>query len=414
MRGLRGRLRILAVVLIVLGIATAVLFPDAARTAATLPIVAFFSILRMVAAYLLSLLFAISYGHRAATNRRAATVMLPVMDILQSIPILGFFPFVLLFFVNGPLGDPVGIETAAVFLIFTSMAWNMAFGVYESITTLPQDLDQAARGFGLHGWLRFRLLAFPAMVPNLVYTSTLSWTNGWFFLVASEIITTPRASYIRPGLGSFIYLAGQRGDLGGIAIGIAALATVVLLLDIFLWRPTSVWSERFRIETTAAGERPSLHVPSPYERLRWLPRFPRLRREVARRIQPLLAGYARSSSKLDRVCSTHQRCIGSSQRANLGLLLFYSAVGVATDLIGLVGFFQRPLPPGERDLPIAAAFSFSRLLLAYLTALAWTIPAAAWLWRSKWAARFVTPAFEVSASIPATAHAPLIIRCASR
>src|SRR2546428_4411841 len=256
MRGLRGRLRILAGILIVMGIGTAVLFPDAARTAATLPTLALCSILRMVAACLFSLLFAISYGHTAATNRRAATVMLPVMDILQSIPILGFFPFVLLFFVNGPLGDPFGIETAAVFLIFTSMAWNMAFGVYESITTLPQDLDQAARSFGLHGWLRFRLLAFPAMVPKLVYNSILSWTNGWFFLVASEIITTPRASYVRPGLGSFIYLAGQRGDIGGIAIGIAALATVVLLLDVILWRPMSVWSERFRIETTATGDHP--------------------------------------------------------------------------------------------------------------------------------------------------------------
>src|SRR3989441_427039 len=258
MRGLRGRLRIVAVVLILLGIGTAVLFPDAARTVATLPLLAFFSVLRMVAAYLLSLLFAISYGHTAATNRRAATVMLPVMDILQSIPILGFFPFVLLFFVNGPLGDPFGIEVAAVFLIFTSMAWNMAFGVYESITTLPQDLDQAARSFGLHGWLRFRLLAFPAMVPKLIYNSILSWTNGWFFLVASEIITSPGTSYVRPGLGSFIYLAGQRGDIGGIAIGIAALATVVLLLDVFLWRPMSVWSERFRMETTATYERGEL------------------------------------------------------------------------------------------------------------------------------------------------------------
>src|SRR5947209_13151404 len=342
MRGLRGRLRILAVALIVIGIGTAIEFPDAARAAATLPILALFSVLRMVAAYLLSLLFAISYGHTAATNRRAATVMLPVMDILQSIPILGFFPFVLLFFVNGPLGDPVGIETAAVFLIFTSMAWNMAFGVYESITTLPQDLDQAARGFGLHGWLRFRLLAFPAMVPKLVYNSILSWTNGWFFLVASEIITTPRASYIRPGLGSFIYLAGQRGDLGGIAIGIAALATVVLLLDIFLWRPTSVWSERFRIETTAAGERPSLHVSSPYERLRWLPRFPRLRREVARRIQPILDGYARSSSKLDRVYRRHQRVIRAVRRAGIGMFVAIFVIVVATGLIGLVGFFQRP------------------------------------------------------------------------
>src|SRR3989442_8616690 len=190
------------------------------------------------------------------------------------------------------------------------------------------------------------------MVPKLVYNSILSWTNGWFFLVASEIITTPRASYVRPGLGSFIYLAGQRGDIGGIAIGIAALATVVLLLDVILWRPMSVWSERFRIETTATGERASLHVPSPYERLRWLPRLPRLRREAARRIQPLLARYAQSSAKLDRVYSRHQRAIRAVRRADIVLFLIIFVIVVATELIGLVGFFQRHLQPGGRALRI--------------------------------------------------------------
>ena len=409
MRGLRRGFRLIAGILIVIGIGAAIAFPEAARTAAALPVLALFSVVRMVAAYLLSLVFAIAYGHTAATNRRAATVMLPVMDVLQSIPILGFFPFVLLFFVNGPLGDPFGIEIAAVFLIFTSMAWNMAFGVYESITTLPQDLDQAARSFGLHGWLRFRLLAFPAVVPKLIYNSILSWTNGWFFLVASEIITTPQASYVRPGLGSFIYLAGTRGDLGGIAIGIAALATVVLLLDIFLWRPLGIWSERFRIETTAAGDRTTQHAPSPYERFRWLPRFPRIRRQVARRIRPVFEGYVRSSAKLDRVYSGHPRVIRAVRRADIGMFLIVFVIVITTGLIGIVGFFQRPLPRGSAELPAAAAFSFLRLLLAYVTALAWTIPMAAWLGRSRWAARFVTPALEISASIPATALQPLII-----
>src|SRR3989454_6050831 len=122
MRGLRGRLRIVAVVLILLGIGAAVLFPDAARTVATLPLLAFFSVLRMVAAYVLSLLFAISYGHTAATNRRAGTGMLPALDILQAIPILGFFPFVLPVFVHGPLAAPLRLEVAARLLIFTSLA----------------------------------------------------------------------------------------------------------------------------------------------------------------------------------------------------------------------------------------------------------------------------------------------------
>src|SRR2546428_11426110 len=145
MRGLRGRLRILAVALIVIGLGSAIVSADAARAAATLPILALFSVLRMVAAYLLSLLFAISYGHTAATNRRSATVMLPGMGILQSIPILGFFPFVLLFFVIVPLGDPVGIVTAAVVLVFSRRAFYIVFAVFERILALPQGLVLAAR-----------------------------------------------------------------------------------------------------------------------------------------------------------------------------------------------------------------------------------------------------------------------------
>src|SRR5207253_9522528 len=108
---------------------------------------------------------------------------------------------------------PIGIEFAVVFLIFTSMAWNMAFGVYESLTTIPADLEAAAASFGLRGWLRFRYLAFPAAIPKLVYNSILSWTNGWFFLVASEIFSAGGTEFQRPGLGAFIAVAGRNGDV---------------------------------------------------------------------------------------------------------------------------------------------------------------------------------------------------------
>src|SRR3989442_165269 len=200
------------------------------------------------------------------------------------------------------------------------------------------------------------------MVPKLIYNSILSWTNGWFFLVASEIITSPGTSYVRPGLGSFIYLAGQRGDIGGIAIGIAALATVVLLLDVFLWRPMSVWSERFRMEATATGERASVHVPSPYERLRWLPRFPRLRREVARRTQPLVDRYARSSAKLDRVYSSHQRAIRAVRGAGVGLFLIIFVIVVAV-AVTMGGYFA-----GEIGAYLVSLFAMQWYLLFNLIA----------------------------------------------
>src|SRR3989442_11895312 len=204
MAAARKRLRWVALVFIVAGVAFAILYPESAARAAALPLLAVFSLARMVAAYLLALVFAIAYGTTMALSKRAAVVMLPLLDILQSVPILGFFPAALVFFVATFQGHPAGLELAVVFLIFTSMSWNMAFGVYESITTIPQDLDDAAKSFAVRDWLRFRRLVFPAVVPRLVYNSMLSWSNGWFFLVASEIFTAFGATYSRPGLGAFI------------------------------------------------------------------------------------------------------------------------------------------------------------------------------------------------------------------
>src|SRR3989449_7510048 len=218
MRGLRGRLRILAGIVVLAAIAAAVLNPQAAFNAIQLPLYALFSTTRMILAYLLSLVFAITYGATAAANKKASVIMLPVLDVLQSVPILGFFPAAFVFCVVTFQGSPIGIELAVVFLIFTSMAWNMAFGVYEALTTVPVDLEAAAASFGLRGMLRFRLLAFPAAFPKLVYNSILSWSNGWFFLVASETFTAFGGTYTRPGLGSFIANAGLVGGKHGIAV----------------------------------------------------------------------------------------------------------------------------------------------------------------------------------------------------
>ena len=215
MRLRRRQLLIVTASLVALVLLAAVLFPQSTATAASMPLLAAFSLSRMVAAYLLSLVFAIAYGYTAATNRRAAVMMLPLLDVLQSIPILGFFPAALVFFVATFQGHPARLELAVIFLIFTSMAWNMAYGVYESLTTIPHDLEAAASAFGLTGWLRFRLLLFPAAIPKLVYNSILSWTNGWFFLVASEIFTAFGRTYARPGRGPRGPRRGRRHAPGG-------------------------------------------------------------------------------------------------------------------------------------------------------------------------------------------------------
>ena len=406
-RGLRRWLRLVAVVLILAGIVAAIAFPQAAWNAIQLPLFAFFSTTRMVIAYLFALVFAIAYGHTAATNKRASAALLPLLDVLQSIPILGFFPAALIFFVATFHGHPIGIEFAVVFLIFTSMAWNMAFGVYESLTTIPADLEAAAASFGLRGWLRFRYLAFPAAIPKLVYNSILSWTNGWFFLVASEIFSAGGTEFQRPGLGAFIAVAGRNGDVPSIAIGIGVLAAVVLTLDIFVWRPLGAWSERFRMETAPGREIP--RVPSPYERFRWLPRLPKVRKRIIARVQPAVERYHRLSMRFERAYSQHPKALREIRRVDLALFAIVFVVVVATGLVGLVQMFLRPLPPNASVLPSAAVLSFSRLLVAYAIALVWTIPVAAMLGESEKAARYLTPALELFASLPATALLPVIV-----
>src|SRR5213596_952010 len=405
MRGLRGRLRILAGIVILAAIVVAILDPQAALGAVQIPLLGAFSTARMVVAYLLSLVFAIVFGHTAATNKRASIVMLPLLDVLQSIPILVFFPAALLFFVVTFQGSAIGIEFAVVFLIFTSMAWNMAFGVYESLTTIPQDLVAAASSFGLTGWLRFRLVSFPSVIPKLVYNSILSWTNGWFFLVASEIFTGNGAEFQRPGLGAFIAIAGRNGDTPSIAIGIGVLAAVVLALDIFLWRPLGAYSERFRMETATGREIP--RVPSPYERFRWLPRLPGVRHWILARLQPVALGYHRLSLRFERSYSGHPKVIKDVRRIDLALFVVVFILVVSAGLFGLAQMFLRPLPPSAALLPSAAFLSFSRLLVAYGIALAWTVPVAAFLGESERASRYLTPVLELFASLPATALLPV-------
>ncbi len=404
----RKRLRWVGLVLIALGVSFAIAFPDSARQAATLPLLASFSLGRMAAAYLLALVFAIAYGTTMALSKRAAVVMLPLLDVLQSVPILGFFPAALVFFVATFQGHPTGLEIAVIFLIFTSMAWNMAFGVYESITTIPKDLEDAARVFALGDWLRFRRLVFPAMVPKLVYNSMLSWSNGWFFLVASEIFTAFGATYARPGLGAFIADRGDAGDVAGILIGVGVLAAVVLTLDALIWRPLSIWSERFRIDTTGTGQ-PVPRVSGVYERLAWLPRFTRLRQWLGSRVRPLMERYSRLATRFDRATSAHRQVMRAIRWIDLGMFLAIFVVVVGSGLAGLSTLLLKPLPAAAYTIPEATLRSFSRLALAYAVSLAWTIPAAVVIARNPRASRVLTPVIEVSASIPATALLPLIL-----
>ncbi len=206
--------------------------------------------LRMFAALLMSLLFTFTYAVWAAKSRRAGAVLVPILDILQSIPILGFLTFTIVFFMNLFPGRVLGVELAAIFTIFTSQAWNMAFSMYQSLKTVPNDLEEATRAFGLSSWQKFWRLEVPFAMPGLVWNTMMSMSGGWFMVVASETITVGNTNIVLPGIGSYVEAAIQQRDMRAVLYAIAAMLVVILLYDQLLFRPLVAWSARFRFETT--------------------------------------------------------------------------------------------------------------------------------------------------------------------
>ena len=209
--------------------------------------------LRMFAALVASLLFTFTYGTAAAKSRRAGLVLVPILDILQSVPILGFLTFTVVFFMNLFPGQVLGLELASIFAIFTSQAWNMAFSLYQSLKTVPADLNEATIAFHLTGWQRFWRLEVPFAVPGLVWNTMMSMSGGWFFVVASEAVSVGDNTWKLPGIGSYVALALEQRNIAAVAWAIAAMLAVILAYDQLLFRPLVAWSARFKFETTAGA-----------------------------------------------------------------------------------------------------------------------------------------------------------------
>lgn len=369
-----------------------------------------YSFLRMGAAYFASLGFALAYGYYAATRRTGERVMIPILDILQSIPILGFFPFALLFFAALTPGSWPGVNIASVFLIFTSMAWNMVFGVYESLKTLPAELKEVSETFRLRGFLLFRRVLFPATINRLVYNSVLSWTAGWFFLVEAEIFTT-NTSRALPGIGSFLSFAASEHDGQAFVAGIFVLVIVIALLDFAVWRPLGKWAQRFRYDTSPSGEGETGPTSGATSRIR------RVAAYVTRGVR---TGVTRISSPLVQLAAITVRPVRRSERRlslvaylEVGAILVVCWLILIALIVAVYDVFSGPVLPGVwaqiESLPLAMGASAIRVTTAYLICLAIALPLATVLARNPRASRFGMPTVEVVASFPATALFPVII-----
>jgi NitT/TauT family transport system permease protein len=366
---------------------------------ADLPEAALWSLMRLAGAYVASLGFSWFVAYRAATRPAEARFILPLLDVGQSVPVLGFFPAAIFVFVNVLGGGRPALELASMFLIFTSMTWNIAFGIYEGLTTIPAETRAAVQSLGVRGVLLWRSLLLPACVPSLVYNSILSWTNGWYFLIASEIIAAGPVQYDLPGLGSMLSVAFTRGDLKLATAVLLTLIVVVLAIEFAVWRPVRAWSSRFRYDTQPGESEGPAHLPD-----FGLPALIRPLRAAGRALwarMPLeranlaAAAAGRGASKVWRI-----------GRWPLGIGL---GLWAALSLVGLVRALLPPWPAEAASLPLALLFSFLRINAAYLLAVLWIIPVALWASDHPRGARVLSIVAQVGASIPATAFFPMLV-----
>ena len=229
--------------------------PPLHLTPGALPLYALYSLARILVAYFLSLVFAIVYGQIAAHNAKAERILIPLLDTLQSIPVLSFLPPVMAAMVALFPTRQFGVELGSILLIFTGQVWNMAFSVYSSTKNIPHELVEAAQVFRLNWWQRFTRLEMPCAAIGLVWNSMMSVAGGWFFLMACEAFVLGNSVRL-PGLGSYLQTAADNADMRSIVWGLATMIAVIVLMDQLLWRPIIAWAEKFKLEQVEAAQTP--------------------------------------------------------------------------------------------------------------------------------------------------------------
>ncbi|MCQ8240795.1 ABC transporter permease subunit [Acetobacteraceae bacterium KSS12] len=377
--------------------------PDAAvihLDPAYLPGYAVRTTLRMFAALLASLLFTFTYAVWAAKSRRAGLLLVPVLDILQSIPILGFLTFTVVFFMSLFPGRVLGAELAVIFTIFTSQAWNMAFSMYQSLKTVPPDLEEVSRGFGLSSWQRFWRLEVPYAMPGLVWNTMMSMSGGWFMVVFSETVSVGNTSVVLPGIGSYIGAAVEARNIGAVGEAILAMLAVILLYDQLLFRPLVAWSARFRFETTQGAVASDPWMLALLRRTRLLNRASRLFGDMLTSVGGLPLGKRPTAPRRDLM----------PRRVGDGLWLGLLLVVVAVAGYEVVAYVRASLSWHEvaRVLLLGIYTLIRVVAMILLASLVW-VPAGVWLGlRPVWARR-AQPVVQFMAAFPANLFYPVFV-----
>ncbi|HKN70241.1 MAG TPA: ABC transporter permease subunit [Terriglobales bacterium] len=370
---------------------------EMSRSLSDLPVYAGYSLLRIALAYVLSLLFAVTYGYVAAYRPRAERFMIPLLDVLQSIPVLSFLPGVMLAMAALFPGRQLGVEMGAVLLIFTGQVWNMAFSFYASLKSIPREMHEAATIYRFNWWQRFLQIELPFATIGLVWNSMMSVAGAWFFLMACEQF----GDFRLPGLGSYLQAAADSGDTGSILLGILTMVAVIVLIDQFVWRPVIAWAEKFKMEQVESASAPTSWVLDFLKRSRGVALF---RKRALRPFREQMIHYfARHEVRAESAGDNQAvlwlwRVVGTTALGAIG----YAVVRVVMILTGLHG-------SDFRQIGIGLFATWLRVNVTLVLGALWTIPAGVAIGFNPRLARIAQPLAQIAASVPATAVFPVVL-----
>ena len=367
---------------------------------ARLPEYALRSTLRMFAAIILSLAFTFGVATLAAKSRKAGLVIVPMLDIGQSIPIMTFLAFTSAFFIGLFPRSEMGAECAAIFVIFTSQVWNMVFSFYQSLRTLPEDLEEVSTQFNLSAWQRFIKLELPFGTPALVWNTMMSMSASWFFVVASEAITVGRTQVMLPGIGSWLALAITRGDSGAIVWAVAAMGGVILLYDQLLFRPIVAWADKFRFEMTASEDEPQSWFLDLLQRTRILPRL----------VRPIVAIFALWPRSVRAPKTTARAASPRFERWFDGVWTVVVAAAALWACLTIAVYVHHTLT--LKDVMTAAGLgflTFARVIVLIVLATVIWVPIGVWVGlRPVWSQR-IQPIAQFLAAFPVNILFPFVV-----
>lgn len=386
------------------GAPQAVVGPSISLSPSRLPIYAALSTARMAAAYAISVLFTLVYGYTAARDKRAERIMLPLLDVLQSVPILSFLPVVLLSF-SAVLPESIAVGLASIALIVTSQVWNLTFAWYQSLTTIPRELDEASTVFQFNRWFRLKTLELPFAAISLIWNSMMSWSGGWFFVMAAEMFTVGDRDFRLAGLGSYLQTAANQANVHSIVLGIVTLVLVIVAVDQLIWRPLLAWAERFKLEMVSGETETrswfydvlqSSVLVSWFGNAVFRPLMEKVDAWLLRRF-PARSSYAEDTGR------------SVAYVAVSGLALSALAYGCYR----ASGMLSRVSVAEWTSIGVSVLATFARVAVALVIAMVWTVPLGAAIGTNRKLASWLQPVVQIAASVPATAFFPVLLLLAA-